>query len=234
MNEKDMLNFTYDIQSESGLKKTFCINLAADTLRLVNEVPAENPKWTNLEFCKCPNCNLDPVKHQYCPVAVNLSPIMTFFKDSLSYESSDINLVTNDRTYSKTTSLQQGVSSMIGIIMVSAGCPVLSQLRPMVRFHLPFANSQETLYRTVSMYLLQQYFKHKRCESADWDLQGLTDIYKNVHDVNVAFFKRLSTLEGKDANVNALIILDNFASYVNFNLDSERITKLETLFGEID
>ncbi len=234
MSEREMLKFKYDIRSENGLKKEFAINLDAVTLRVINEDKTELPEWTKLEFNKCPNCSLDPAKNEYCPVAVNLSPVMAFFKDSLSYESSEIILDTNDRTYSKKTSLQQGVSSMIGIIMVTSGCPVLSRLRPMVRFHLPFANPQETLYRTVSMYLMQQYFHYKKGLEADWDLKGLIEIYKNVHEVNIAFFERLSTLQGKDANVNALIILDNFANYVNFNLDNERIIKLETLFGEIE
>lgn len=234
MNENELLRFKYDIRSETGLKKEFSIDLDAKTLNIISDLPDELPAWTKLEFCKCPNCSLDPVEYSHCPVAANLSPIMAFFKDSLSYESSEIILITNDRTYSKRTSLQQGVSSMIGIIMVSSGCPVLSRLRPMVRFHLPFANPQETLYRTVSMYLMQQYFRHKKGEEADWDLQGLIEIYKNVHDVNVAFFERLSTLQGKDANLNALIILDNFANYVNFSLDSEHLKKLESLFGEIE
>jgi len=234
MSEREMLKFKYDIRSENGLKKEFAINLDAVTLRVINEDKTELPEWTKLEFNKCPNCSLDPDKNEYCPVAVSLSPVMAFFKDSLSYESSEIILDTNDRTYSKKTSLQQGVSSMIGIIMVTSGCPVLSRLRPMVRFHLPFANPQETLYRTVSMYLMQQYFHYKKGLEADWDLKGLIEIYKNVHEVNIAFFERLSTLQGKDANVNALIILDNFANYVNFNLDNERIIKLETLFGEIE
>ena len=234
MSEKEILKFKYDIRSETGLKKEFAIKLDANTLRIINEDPVDLPSWAKLDFCKCPNCSLDLAENKYCPVAANLSPVMAFFKNSLSYESSEIILDTNDRTYSKKTSLQQGVSSMIGIIMVTSGCPVLSRLRPMVRFHLPFANPQETLYRTVSMYLMQQYFHHKKGSEADWDLHGLINIYKNVHEVNIAFFERLSTLKGKDANLNALIILDNFANYVNFNLDSERITKLETLFGEIE
>jgi len=234
MSENAELKFKYHIRSETGLTKEFSITLDSKTLRIVSEEPEELPVWAKLDFCKCPNCTLDINENKFCPVAVNLSPIMVFFKDSLSYESSEIKLDTPDRTYSKKTSLQQGVSSMIGIVMVTSGCPVLSRLRPMVRFHLPFANPHETLYRTVSMYLMQQYFQHIKGKSADWDLNGLIDIYKNVHEVNVAFFERLSTLEGKDANVNALIILDNFANYVNFSLDNERLLKLESLFGETE
>ena len=37
--------------------------------------------------------------------------------------------------------------------MALSGCPVLEQLKPMARFHLPFASVEETIYRAASMYL---------------------------------------------------------------------------------
>ena len=40
--------------------------------------------------------------------------------------------------------------------MATAGCPWTDRLRPMARFHLPFANEAETVYRSVSMYLLSR------------------------------------------------------------------------------
>ena len=34
-----------------------------------------------------------------------------------------------------------------GLIMATAGCPWTDRLRPMARFHLPFATEAETVYR---------------------------------------------------------------------------------------
>jgi hypothetical protein len=143
-------------------------------------------------------------------------------------------LETEEREYSKRTSLQKGVSSMLGIIMVTSGCPILNKLKPMVRFHLPFANIEETIYRAVSMYLVKQYFRKRKGLEPDWELQTLLNDYKEIHTVNQAFYKRLSFMKGKDANVNALIILDNFANYINFTLDSNKLSKIEWMFEDLD
>lgn len=62
--------------------------------------------------------------------------------------------MTEERTYSKDTLLQQGLASLLGIVMTTSGCPVLEPLKPMVRFHLPFATLTETVYRMVSMCLV--------------------------------------------------------------------------------
>jgi hypothetical protein len=51
-----------------------------------------------------------------------------------------------------------------------------------------------------------------------------------VHEVNVAFAERLKAMEKKDADINALIILDNLANYVNFSLDHDRLKGIEDLF----
>ncbi|MCF7792748.1 MAG: hypothetical protein K9N09_02180 [Candidatus Cloacimonetes bacterium] len=232
MSEDLILDFKYHIIDVNGNQKDFKIQVDAKTLSIIPKETEDLPEWSLLEFKQCPNCSLNSEEVKYCPVAKNLFPIMEFFKDSVSFEDSVFVLETKNRNYSKHTSLQQGVSAMIGIIMATSGCPILSKLKPMVRFHLPFASPQETLYRAMSMYLVQQYFKNKKGEEPDWELEGLIKIYEKVHDVNLAFFKRLSYLKGKDANVNSLIILDNFANYVNFSIDRSKLSSIEELFEE--
>ena len=136
MSEKEILKFKYDIRSETGLKKEFAINLDANTLRIINEDPVDLPSWAKLDFCKCPNCSLDPAKNQYCPVAANLSPVMAFFKDSLSYESSEIILDTNDR----------GIIILRGSLIRTSRSPKASRperrefLQGFVEFRYHFAN----------------------------------------------------------------------------------------------
>ena len=95
----------------------------------------------------------------------------------------------------------------------------MSKLKPMVRFHLPFASVQETINRSVSSYLLGQYFNYKEGKEADWDLAGLKQSYKEIQTVNYGMAGRLRSISAKDANVNALIILDIFAKEMPETID---------------
>ncbi len=237
MTESDKLIFSYKFTKEDGSVKIFEIQLNSQSLELIHKPFSELPSWTDLEFRKCPNCPLAKEKNPHCPVAANILEMVEVFKDSKSFENANVLISTSQREYSKKASLQKGVSSLLGMIMVTSGCPVLSKLRPMTRFHLPFASLEETIYRAISMYLVKQYFKSQDGEKPDWELNGLIDDYKEIHEVNKAFFSRLSSLKGKDANVNALIILDNFANYINFSLDRNKLSKIKWMFddpGKID
>jgi len=232
MAEIDNLIFYYKFTKEDGSIKTFEIQLEPHSLKLIQKLPSELPVWSDLEFYKCPNCSLEKDKNPHCPVAANIVEMVEIFRDSRSFENANVLISTSQREYSKKASLQQGVSSMLGIIMVTSGCPILSKLRPMTRFHLPFASLEETIYRAISMYLVKQYFKSQDGKEPDWELNGLMDVYKEIHEVNKAFFRRLSSLKGKDANVNALIILDNFANYINFSIDRNKLSKIKWMFND--
>ena len=121
---------------------------------------------------------------------------------------------TEDRIYAKNTTIQQGLSPLIGIIMTTSGCPTLEHLKPMVRFHLPFASLDETVFRMVSMYLMVQYYRNQEGLKAEWRLDGLTRVYAEVGIVNRDFANRLRDAARKDANINALVNLDCFATMV--------------------
>ena len=53
------------------------------------------------------------------------------------------------------------------------------------------------------MYLLAQFFRQRRGETPDWELQELSRSYDDIHRVNRAFAKRLASIQEKDANRNA-------------------------------
>jgi hypothetical protein len=74
----------------------------------------------------------------------------------------------------------------MGLIMATSGCPSLSYLKPMARFHLPLATAEETVYIATSMYLLAQYFLQKEGHKADLNLEGLLEIYHNIELINQA------------------------------------------------
>jgi hypothetical protein len=135
-------------------------------------------------------------------------------EDYDSFEEITIEAIDDTRSYIKLTSLQEGLGSLLGVIMPTSGCPLLKPLRPMVRFHLPFVTLEEMEYRMVSMYLFAQYLRQQNGKQADWSLDELQNIYRKVNDVNKAFAIRMQQASKRDAGINAIVILDCFAKSI--------------------
>jgi hypothetical protein len=206
------IKIDYSYRFQNGSAKTFHLLLDGQTLGLILEKKPDPPLWALLNHKKCENCPLDDRKNPYCPVALNFADIAEQFKDMLSHEKVSVIVTTDERTFSKITTIQQGLSPLIGIIMTTSGCPVMEHLKPMVRFHLPFATLEETIFRMVSMYLLVQYYRHQEGKPTEWTLDGLVKVYAEVSIVNRDFANRLRDAAKKDANINALVNLDCFAA----------------------
>lgn len=196
----------------SGDEKQFHFELCADSLELTRAPSRDLPSWTQLTRNQCSNCPLDAARHTHCPVAASLVEVVETFRDGVSYEEADIQVRYLDREYRKQTPLQYGVSSLMGLLMVTSGCPVLAKLRPMVHTHLPFASVRETLYRILSMYLLAQYFIREEGGTPDWNLENLPHMFEEISLVNKSFCQRLMEVtRTSDAVNNALVNLDCFA-----------------------
>ncbi|HTY12241.1 MAG TPA: hypothetical protein VMF88_14365 [Bacteroidota bacterium] len=215
----DTIQFRYTFEFENREVKVFEITLNGESLELVHEKDLPKPEWTKLSFYPCEHCPLAP-ESEHCPVAVNLSQIVTEFKDSVSHERTRVTVETPERTYMKDTTLQKGLSSIIGIYMVTSNCPVMDKLRPMVRFHLPFATPTETLFRTVSTYLTGQFLLMRDGKKPDWEMEKLVDLYKAISAVNKGMSRRISNASVKDANVNAVIILHSFGDAVPYFIEN--------------
>ena len=114
--------------------------------------------------------------------------------------------------------------------MSCSGCPILAKLKPMARFHLPFADVDETSYRVFSMYILAQYFLAKRGKPADWTMAKLADTYRQIAKVNRAFCERLREVVTNDAGLNAVIALDAFALFIQTSIDINNTEELENIF----
>jgi len=204
----------------NGVKIQFNILLTEETLSFVPEKVEQFPEWALLEYHKCSICPLHEQDHTYCPVAVNLFGIVEKFKNFVSHDHVLVTCIVEERSYAKNTTVQIGLSSLLGIIMTTSGCPVLEQLKPMVRFHLPFASLDETIFRMVSMYLVAQYLRKQTGKTAEWTLDGLKRIYNQVGQVNKDFVERMLGAAKNDVNVNALVNLDVFAKMVPLTADS--------------
>jgi hypothetical protein len=215
----ETINIRYLFKLPDNQQEIIDLHLDPVTLDLMNDIPKRIPFWAKLGFCQCPNCLLDLKRYSNCPIAVNLVKLLKIFQTLLSYETVHVDIITPQRTISKETSAQKSLSSVMGLIMATSGCPHMEFFKPMARFHLPLASAEETIYRASSMYLLAQYFLRKEGQEADLDLEGLKKIYENIQTLNVAMFKRLQCTCDKDVAVNSLTILDVFAQTLPFVIE---------------
>jgi hypothetical protein len=211
--------FRYIFRFPDDRQEIFDLHLDAKTLDLLEDTPDELPPWTNLDFHQCPNCQLTIQTHPNCPVAVHLIKLIATCKNVLSYDELHVDIITPERIVSKGTTAQKAVSSLMGLIMATSGCPHTSFFKPMARFHLPLASAEETIYRATSMYLLAQYFMRKQGQEADLELEGLAKIYHNIQLINKAMAERLRAITDKDSAINALIVLDIFAKTLPYAIE---------------
>ena len=206
----EIITVRYYFTLPGGVREAFVVQFDADTLELVDDFPNVLPAWTKLDFHQCPNCFLTPDAHPHCPLAASLVDIVERFKGLISYSEIQVDVMTEERFITQDTTVQRGMSSLMGLLMATSGCSHMAFFKPMARFHLPFASTDETVYRATSMYLLAQYFLKKQGQHADLDLTGLRKIYYNIEVVNSAVAKRLRAATEADSAVNAIMLLDIF------------------------
>jgi hypothetical protein len=215
----ETIGIQYAFRLPDGRQEVFALRLDAESLELVNTVPDTLPDWAKLDCHQCPHCTLDISTHPYCPVASRLSDVVTQFANILSYDRVRVEVITAERAIWQDTSAQIGVGSLMGLIIAASGCPYMVFFRPMARFHLPFATDEETVCRSVSMFLLGQYFVRKAGGQPDMDLKRLKDIYRQVKLINACILDRLRIVAQKDSTLNAVITLDVFAQGIMFGIE---------------
>jgi hypothetical protein len=172
----------------------------------------ESRSWTKLEYNKCPNCPLNSATHPQCPIARNLDNIVEDSKGTLSIAIANVTVQTPERTYTKKCSSQDGLRSLFGLIMATSGCPHLDWLRPLARFHLPFSDIDETIFRILSVQLVEQLLTNPDV-SFDASLVKLNQRYAHVEKVNHAFIGRIRNYCKADADKNAMAALDVFVQF---------------------
>jgi hypothetical protein len=234
MNQKTDKNivFRYNFTFSNDQVKTLTAVVDRETLSIIKPERKYFPDWAKMKNFRCPHCPLNEEEYQYCPLALNLQDILDEFSDKNSYDIVDVSVETPARNYHKKTSLQEGVSSLLGILMVTSGCPVMGKLKPLLYFHLPFASIDETEVRALSLYLLAQYVKYLKGQEPDWEMKKLKKIYEDVRTLNHHVSKKIVNLSNRDANINSLIVLNNFAEFVTIILGEKTIDELEFYLRE--
>ena len=223
------IRIVYDFAFPDGGSKAYTVELDRATLSYRLSGTERPPTWARLENNQCGHCPLKPAEHPYCPVATNLATLVEAFKDKASVAEATVTVTTEERTYVKQLPLQRGIFGIFGLVMATSSCPYMDFLKPMARFHLPFSTAEETIVRSVSMYLLHQYFVAKRGEQPDLGLERLETHYENIQKVNDGILERIKGVAKNDADLNALIILQSFADLLTMAI-SKDLSRIEPLF----
>lgn len=195
----------------------------------VERIPTEPADWTKLEYCQCTNCPLNKSETEHCPAALDIQPIVEGFRELPGFTKVDVTVITSNREYHKITGLEEGLRSLMGLVMANSECPILKNLKPMAFTHLPFSNQDEFIIRSVGTYLLRQYYNMKDHEEPDWQLDGLVSLNKELQLVNQAVWQRVHSACEGDSNLKALLSFFTLSSSVSYSLESQ-LLKLKSKF----
>lgn len=222
----DRHRIRYHFDLPDGSKKTLEFFFDPTDFRLHNPPPAEPPFWTELGYNQCANCPLEAAAHLHCPAALQMASAVEPLKSLVSFDTVSVTVVQAERSVHVETTAQQALSSVLGLIMATSGCPWTDHLRPMARFHLPFASDAETVYRIISMFLLARELSGA---ATSHGFDGLEELYANLHVVNRDMSRRLGAATRTDPARNALALLDAYATLLPAALD-DSLNELRPLF----
>jgi hypothetical protein len=230
MNEPLRIRYRFDLPD--GTQKTLEFSFDPTTFKLQNPPPADPPFWTELKFNRCANCPLNEQTHPHCPAALQMAAALEPLKALVSFDTVGVTVLQFERRVYAETTAQQAMSSVFGLIMATSGCPWTDRLRPMARFHVPFAGETETLYRSVSMYLLSREFERSAAApgtAAPGGFAALEELYRNLHVVNRDMSRRLGAAATTDPARNAIALLDSFTLLLPAALERS-LDELQPLF----
>jgi hypothetical protein len=205
------------------------IETASATDKQHNPRPAEPADWTRLEYCQCSNCPISRKDESHCPAALDMQPLIEDFRKLPGFKKVEVSVTTGEREYRKVTGLEEGLRSLMGLIMANSDCPILSNLKPMAFTHLPFASQDEFIIRSAGTYLLRQYFNLKDHKDADWELEGLVSLNRELQLVNQAVWQRVHSACEGDSNLKALLSFFTLSSSVSYSLETQ-LNKIKSSF----
>jgi hypothetical protein len=127
------------------------------------------------------------------------------------------------------TTAQRALSSFLGLLFATSGCPYTDYFKPMARFHLPLSSLENTVYRFTSMYFMAQYFRNEEGNECSFDFDGLNKIFEDMHQLNIHISERIRNATQTDSSLNAVIQLDAMLGMMPFITD-EQMYELRYLF----
>lgn len=227
--QRDQMYIEYTFTLDEGKVLQYKIDFDRPRAEILDN--ADYPEWTRLEFQKCGNCPLKSTEYSHCPVAIDAKEIILGFKEILSCSTTDVQVITPERDYFKRCDAQTGLRALIGFVMATSACPILSRMRGMAHYHLPFASIDEIVFRVTTSYLLTQLYLYKDGQQTDWDLTGLKQHYEDMQTLNYDFLQRIRVATEADTNLDVLATLFSISSLLSMNLE-QHLEKLKPLFSE--
>jgi hypothetical protein len=229
--KREPYRIEYEFRFADAAVRSFDILIDPQRMEAIRPISDTVPEWTRLTFKRCPCCTLNEAEIPYCPIARNIAEIVEEFKDTISYQDCTVVCRTPERTYMKECTVTEGLVSIFGLLNATSGCPTMGLFKPMARFHLPFATTEETVARSTSMYLLGQYFVHRKQEQPDLDLKRLDEHYERVRQVDACLLTRIRSVSRKDADDNAVVALHAMADILSMQIEY-KLKNLEYLFTD--
>lgn len=221
-----MRQFTYHfITAEQTYSHEYSIPDAPLTQASQQEAVSD---WTRLDFHRCHGCEWHQTDH--CPVAIGLQKPSRLLGKFKSFEPMTVVVESPERTYTKETTVQEGLSGLFGLIMASSGCPAFEHFRGLAWFHLPFASFEETLFRVISSYYLRHQLSGEILSKEEM-IADIRRIYDTIKQVNIGITNRLrhGVAPHSDSPMNAVVILDAFGALVPMSVD-DGLHELKEIF----
>ncbi len=187
---------TYFFRLATGLEHRFDVDFDRPA------ASGDLPDWTLLETGKCGHCPLASGPGVRCPAAADLVPVIERFSALASVDSMDVRVMHGQYESRKHTDTQTALSALMGLILATSACPILSRMRPLAHTHLPFSTDTEMVYRIAAMHLFDCFLKGKKA-----DLSGLAGFFADIDKLNEAFAERIKRATQRDASINALVLL---------------------------
>lgn len=197
----------------------------------INSCPLVPAAWAQLGYHQCPPCPLQETEHRFCPVALSIADLVTTFKDTASFVKCTVTCVSLERTVSKHTIVQEGLASILGLLMAVSGCPIMGFFKPLARFHLPFASVDESIFRIVALYMLRQHYLKDGAMDERFSFDGMKNHYALVKQVNKGILERIRSITALDADKNAIVTLSSLGQILEMEFDADLLS-LQYLFIE--
>jgi hypothetical protein len=221
------MNFEYQLIFENNSKLEYSFKIDRNDIR--EEIDLNEFPWVYQKIHKCPNCTLSTVKNCICPAAAEIAFFFRDFRFKKSYDKVKLIVKDDEREYFIDCDLQSALNSLLGLRLATSKCPILSKLKYMAFSHLPVASFEETLKRSVGLYMIKQLFISKNGGIPDFELNELDNLYKELKIVNTYLQKRILTSKQNDASVNAINAFFSLSSLVGYSI-KDKLNDIKYIF----
>jgi hypothetical protein len=201
------MNTGYIIKLETGQKLTFEVQnrkgVPPDQLHAYKGVP----DWVKLEYKKCKICPLISSQIMYCPAAFELQDVIGQCSELVSYETVEITRESEEGSITTQTDLQKALFSVIGEKVFSSACPVMNTRQWTLDYYSILTTPENIFYRSLSSYLVRQFFIASKGGKADFQLECHIDYVEEAVYVFDRLLQRFRDVSREDASNNAVVRL---------------------------